>query len=102
MKVILTHNLSYIIQVFSATNVELVTKTRTEHMTDMDKKQMKKSNGRNPIESFLGMAKKEEVKAQGSLNGVRAYFGFVHLVNILHNNFFFLMHAFNLRSIHVY
>ena len=40
-------------------------------MTDSDKKQMKKSNGRNPIESFLGMAEKEEVKAHGATaNGV--------------------------------
>ena len=49
-------------QVFSASNVELVTKQRVEHMTEHDKKQCKKSSSRNPLESFLGMAEKEHIK----------------------------------------
>lgn len=44
-------------QVFSATNVELVTKTRTEHLTDADKE---KSSPRSPIQSFLNIAEVEE------------------------------------------
>jgi len=58
-----------VLQVFSASNVELVTKTRTEHLTDQDKIQCKK-NSKNPLESLFGMAEKEE-KAQGAMaNGV--------------------------------
>ncbi|XP_066989946.1 ankyrin repeat domain-containing protein 13D [Macrobrachium rosenbergii] len=44
-------------KVFSATNVELVTKTRTEHLTDADKE---KSSPRSPIQSFLNIAETEE------------------------------------------
>lgn len=44
-------------KVFSATNVELVTKTRTEHLTDADKE---KSSPRSPIQSFLNIAEVEE------------------------------------------
>ena len=46
-------------QVFSASNVELVTKTRTEHLTDQDKQKSKKT-ARTPLESFLGIAEQEE------------------------------------------
>ncbi|KAK2169141.1 hypothetical protein LSH36_12g20034 [Paralvinella palmiformis] len=55
----------YDCKVFSASNVELVTKTRTEHLTDQDKIQCKK-NSKNPLESLFGMAEKEE-KAQGAM-----------------------------------
>lgn len=44
-------------QVFSATNVELVTKTRTEHLTDAEKE---KSLPRSPLQSFLNIAEVEE------------------------------------------
>ncbi|KAK8401581.1 hypothetical protein O3P69_001017 [Scylla paramamosain] len=44
-------------KVFSATNVELVTKTRTEHLTDADKE---KTSPRSPIQSFLNIAEVEE------------------------------------------
>lgn len=54
-------------KVFSASNVELVTKTRTEHMTEEDKERSKKIN-KTPLESFLGVAE-EENKAQGATNG---------------------------------
>ena len=39
-------------KVFGANNVELITKTRTEHLTEEDK-QRAKSN-KNPLQSFLG------------------------------------------------
>ena len=55
---------------FSASNVELITKTRTEHLTDQDKQRCKKSSSKTPLESFLGMAEQEE-KTQGAANGVR-------------------------------
>ncbi|KAF0877438.1 AN13D protein, partial [Crocuta crocuta] len=41
-------------QVYSATNVELVTRTRTEHLSDQDKSRSK--GGKTPFQSFLGMA----------------------------------------------
>ena len=44
---------------FSATNVELVTKTRTEHLTEQDKEKTKKIV-RTPLESFLGIAEQTE------------------------------------------
>ena len=66
---------------FSAHNVELVTKQRVEHLTEQEKKQSKKNGSgpmgatRNPLESLLGMAEKEEVKAAagGASNGVRVF-----------------------------
>lgn len=54
-------------KVFSASNVELITKTRTEHMTEDDKERCKKVN-KTPLVSFLGVAE-EENKAQGATNG---------------------------------
>lgn len=62
---------TYECKVFSASNVELVTKTRTEHLTDQDKQKCKRSSSKTPLESFLGMAEQEE-KLQGATNGVSA------------------------------
>eukprot|EP00106_Octopus_bimaculoides_P021080 XP_014788522.1 PREDICTED: ankyrin repeat domain-containing protein 13D-like [Octopus bimaculoides] len=58
-------------KVFSASNVELITKTRTEHMTEDDKERCKKVN-KTPLVSFLGVAE-EENKAQGATNGVSIF-----------------------------
>lgn len=52
---------SYNCKVFGANNVELITKTRTEHLTEEDKKRAK--SNKNPLQSFLGMAE-VEVKQQ--------------------------------------
>ncbi|KAM7329694.1 hypothetical protein ACRRTK_011307 [Alexandromys fortis] len=41
-------------EVYSATNVELVTRTRTEHLSDQDK--LRSKGGKTPFQSFLGMA----------------------------------------------
>ncbi|XP_045171889.2 ankyrin repeat domain-containing protein 13D-like [Mercenaria mercenaria] len=54
-------------KVFSASNVELVTKTRMEHLTEQDKEKCKKNN-KTPIESFLGVAE-EHSKTHGASNG---------------------------------
>lgn len=54
-------------KVFSASNVELVTKTRMEHLTEQDKEKCKKNN-KTPIESFLGVAE-EHSKSHGATNG---------------------------------
>ncbi|KAL1488610.1 hypothetical protein ABEB36_014413 [Hypothenemus hampei] len=44
----------YECKVFSASNVELVTKTRCEHLTEYDKARSK--NHRSPFQNFLGIA----------------------------------------------
>ncbi|XP_055987653.1 ankyrin repeat domain-containing protein 13D isoform X1 [Sorex fumeus] len=44
----------YEAKVYSATNVELVTRTRTEHLSDQDKSRSK--GGKTPFQSFLGIA----------------------------------------------
>ncbi|XP_074504830.1 ankyrin repeat domain-containing protein 13D [Sebastes fasciatus] len=44
----------YEAKVFSATNVELVTRSRTEHLSDQDKSRSKGS--KTPLQSFLGIA----------------------------------------------
>lgn len=54
-------------KVFSASNVELVTKTRTEHLSEQDKLKSRK-NSKSPLESFLGVAE-EHNKKQGASNG---------------------------------
>lgn len=48
-------------KVFSANNVELVTKTRTEHLTEADKARHKTS--RSPLQSLLGIVETEEKAA---------------------------------------
>lgn len=55
-------------QVYSATNVELVTRTRTEHLSDQDKSRNK--GGKTPFQSFLGMAQQHS-----SHNGVSQGWG---------------------------
>lgn len=45
-------------KVFGATNVELVTKTRTEHLTESDKARCR--SNKTPLQNFLGIAEIEE------------------------------------------
>ncbi|KAK3606459.1 hypothetical protein CHS0354_041405 [Potamilus streckersoni] len=54
-------------KVFSAFNVEVVTKTRVEHLSDQDREKSRK-NSKSPLESFLGVAE-EHNKAHGASNG---------------------------------
>ncbi|KAI5624833.1 ankyrin repeat domain-containing protein 13D isoform X2 [Silurus asotus] len=53
----------YEAKVYSATNVELVTRSRTEHLSDQDKSRCKGS--RTPLQSFLGIAE-QHVSNNGS------------------------------------
>lgn len=56
----------YSCKVFSCNNVALVTKTRTEHLSEKDK--IRSKMPRTPLHSFLGIAQNEQVqKAQGAL-----------------------------------
>ncbi|GBN40890.1 Ankyrin repeat domain-containing protein 13D [Araneus ventricosus] len=54
-------------KVFSANNVELVTKTRSEHLTEADKIRHKSS--RSPLQSLLGIVEVEEKTAVPAVNG---------------------------------
>ncbi len=79
-------HICFVWQVFGATNVELVTKTRMEHLTDMDKEKTKKQS-KHPLESFLGIAEQEE-KAQApegamAANGV----GIIWIYDLLNYTF---------------
>lgn len=56
---------NYDCKVFSASNVELVTRTRTEHLNEA---QLRAKNSRTPLQSFLGIATTvdgEEAEATG-------------------------------------
>ncbi|CAG9812412.1 unnamed protein product [Phaedon cochleariae] len=55
----------YECKVFSATNVELVTKTRSEHLTETDKARSK--NNKHPLQNFLGIAEVGESQAAALL-----------------------------------
>ncbi|XP_044115744.1 ankyrin repeat domain-containing protein 13D isoform X2 [Neovison vison] len=52
-------------EVYSATNVELVTRTRTEHLSDQDKSRSK--GGKTPFQSFLGMAQQHSSHSGASV-----------------------------------
>lgn len=58
----------YDCRVFSASNVQLITKTRSEHLTEQDKKRSKKSS-RSPLESFLNLAEEEDGHVGAASNG---------------------------------
>ncbi|XP_013771693.2 ankyrin repeat domain-containing protein 13D-like [Limulus polyphemus] len=57
----------YECKVFGASNVELVTRTRTEHLTDVDKTRHK--SARSPFQSFLGIVESENRGMQVAVNG---------------------------------
>ena len=54
----------YNCKVFSATNVELVTKTRLEHLSDSDKEKAKVP--KSSLQSFLGIAETEQQSSTSS------------------------------------
>ena len=56
-------------KVFSASNVQLATKTRTEHLSEEDKRRIKKQS-RTPFESFLGVAETDPKNKGTDSNGV--------------------------------
>ncbi|XP_051172828.1 ankyrin repeat domain-containing protein 13D isoform X2 [Leptopilina boulardi] len=51
-------------KVFSASNVELITKTRMEHLTEADKARARAP--RTPIQSFLGIAEQQQQENYGA------------------------------------
>ncbi|XP_015111421.1 ankyrin repeat domain-containing protein 13D isoform X2 [Diachasma alloeum] len=51
-------------KVFSASNVELITKTRLEHLSDADKNSAR--SARTPLQSFLGIAEQQQEENCGA------------------------------------
>ncbi|ROT65692.1 putative ankyrin repeat domain-containing protein 13D isoform X2 [Penaeus vannamei] len=72
-------------KVFSATNVELVTKTRTEHLTDAEKE---KSLPRSPLQSFLNIAEVEEKQNSPSSSEGSETYNFNNPTNITAEEYF--------------
>lgn len=63
----------YECKVFNATNVELLTKTRTEHLTESDKAMAKARFNKSPLQNFLGIAEIEENEASSLPPNVRNF-----------------------------
>lgn len=55
-------------KVFSASNVELITKTRMEHLSEGDKARARAP--RTPIQSFLGIAEQQQQENCGAAASV--------------------------------
>lgn len=59
-------------KVFSACNVELITKTRLEHLSDPDKARARAP--RTPLQSFLGMAEQQQENSNSATTSVIFFF----------------------------
>lgn len=57
-------------KVFSASNVELITKTRMEHLSETDKARARAP--RTPLQSFLGIAEQQQ-ETSGATASVRHF-----------------------------
>lgn len=55
-------------KVFSASNVELITKTRLEHLSEADK--VRARTPRTPLQSFLGIAEQQQQDACSTTTSV--------------------------------
>ncbi|GMT20312.1 hypothetical protein PFISCL1PPCAC_11609 [Pristionchus fissidentatus] len=55
----------YDCKVFNASNVELVTKTRSEHLSEADRARFKQDEGSNPLSSILNMVRTETGGVEG-------------------------------------
>lgn len=59
----------FFFQVFNATNVQFITKTRMEHLSAQEKKSLKKNKSSvTPLENFLGLAERHVERTP--INGV--------------------------------
>jgi len=61
----------YDCKVFTAHNVEVITKTRTEHLSERDRKHAQ--GGMNLLQSFLGIGEKDEDKEDEDLQPSRSF-----------------------------
>lgn len=55
-------------KVFSASNVELITKTRLEHLSEADKARARAP--RTPLQSFLGIAEQQQESCSATTTSV--------------------------------
>lgn len=55
-------------KVFSASNVELITKTRLEHLSETDKARARAP--RTPLQSFLGIAEQQQESCSATTTSV--------------------------------
>lgn len=70
-------------KVFSACNVELITKTRLEHLSESDKARARAP--RTPLQSFLGMAEQQQENSNSATTSV-IFFSYIFLFYIMCNN----------------
>ncbi|XP_031355358.1 ankyrin repeat domain-containing protein 13D [Photinus pyralis] len=77
----------YECKVFGASNVELITKTRMEHLTENDKAIAKNKNGKSPLQNFLGIAEVEE-EAAATLIPKEEYVSMTNPCNISPEEYF--------------
>ncbi|XP_030764076.1 ankyrin repeat domain-containing protein 13D isoform X1 [Sitophilus oryzae] len=76
----------YECKVFSASNVELVTKTRSEHLTEHDKARSK--NLKTPLQNFLGIAEVGETQQSSGLQNKEDYSNNTNPCNITPEEYF--------------
>lgn len=75
-------------KVFGASNVELITKTRMEHLTENDKALAKNKNGKSPLQNFLGIAEIEDDQAAAALMPKEEYVSMTNPCNISPEEYF--------------
>lgn len=61
----------YECKVFSASNVEIITQSRSEHLTEWDKKQNKSQNQRSILDSFLSTVETQKNPSNSQYSCVR-------------------------------
>uniref|UniRef100_A0A183DZ66 Rho-GAP domain-containing protein n=1 Tax=Gongylonema pulchrum TaxID=637853 RepID=A0A183DZ66_9BILA len=65
-----------LLQVFNASNVEIVTKTRTEHLLEEDKERFRRQQHDNPLNAVLRLAeKRQECTSEMKQTGSDVYCG---------------------------
>lgn len=76
-------------KVFSACNVELITKTRLEHLSEPDKARARAP--RTPLQSFLGMAEQQQENSNSATTSVIFFFyTFFYIYNVQQQNSFII------------
>ncbi|KAF5289793.1 hypothetical protein FQA39_LY03710 [Lamprigera yunnana] len=75
-------------KVFGASNVELITKTRMEHLTENDKALAKNKTAKSPLQNFLGIAEVEEDQAAATSIPKEEYLSITNPCNITPEEYF--------------
>lgn len=64
---------------FSASNVELITKTRLEHLSETDKARARAP--RTPLQSFLGIAEQQQESCSTIATSVIFFFNYSSIIH---------------------